>query len=123
MAGWELVDQLFSHMFLWAFPSLSWPGDRRGPDHLWDTLLGRYKNLIVLAAILFAQIIALAIQVKRPAQEGETRLIRVWVIAAVTPFEKAIIDTQTWARDQWTGYVFCAMCAVKTSDCATKSST
>ena len=71
-----------------------------------DTLLGRYKNLIVLAAILFAQIIALAIQVKRPAQEGETRLLRVWVIAAVTPFEKAIVHTQTWAHDKWNGYVY-----------------
>ena len=28
-----------------------------------DTILGRYKNLIVLAAILFAQIIGLAVQV------------------------------------------------------------
>ena len=41
-----------------------------------DTILGRYKNLVVLAAILFAQIIALAVQVKRPAQDGETRLLR-----------------------------------------------
>ncbi len=71
-----------------------------------DTLLGRYKNLVVLAAILFAQIIALAIQVRRPAQDGETRLIRVWAIGAVTPFEKAIVHTQTWAHDKWNGYVY-----------------
>ena len=45
-----------------------------------DTILGRYKNLIVLAAILFAQIIALAVQVRRPTQDGEIRLIRVWAI-------------------------------------------
>jgi rod shape-determining protein MreC len=70
-----------------------------------DTILGRYKNLIVLAAILFAQIIALAMQVRRPGQEGETRLIRVWAIAAVTPFEKAVVHTQTWARDKWGGYI------------------
>ena len=31
-----------------------------------DTFLGRYKNLIVLAAILFAQIIGLAVQVRIP---------------------------------------------------------
>jgi rod shape-determining protein MreC len=71
-----------------------------------DTILGRYKNLIVLAAILFAQIIALAMQVRRPAAEGETRLIRVWATAAVTPFEEAIVHTQKWAHDKWSGYVY-----------------
>ena len=71
-----------------------------------DTLLGRYKNLIVLAAILFAQIIALAMQVRRPTAEGETRLIRVWATAAVTPFEEAIVHTQKWAHDKWSGYVY-----------------
>jgi rod shape-determining protein MreC len=71
-----------------------------------DTLLGRYKNLIVLAAILFAQIIALAMQVRRPTTEGETRLIRVWATAFVTPFEKAVVHTQKWAHDKWNGYVY-----------------
>ena len=71
-----------------------------------ETLLGRYKNLIVLAAILFAQLIALAVQVKRPTQDGEMRLIRVWAIAAVTPFEKAVVHTQKFAHDKWTGYVW-----------------
>jgi rod shape-determining protein MreC len=71
-----------------------------------DTILGRYKNLIVLAAILFAQIIALAVQVRRPGQDGETRLIRLWAIAAVTPFEKAVVHTQKWAHDKWEGYIY-----------------
>ena len=71
-----------------------------------DTILGRYKNLIVLAAILFAQIIALAVQVRRPSQDGEIRLIRVWTIAAVTPFEKAVVHTQSWIHDKWVGYVY-----------------
>jgi len=71
-----------------------------------DTILGRYKNLIVLAAILFAQLIALAVQVKRPTQEGEMRLIRVWAIAAVTPFEKAVVHTEKWMHDGWVGYVW-----------------
>ena len=71
-----------------------------------ETILGRYKNLIVLAAILFAQIIALAMQVRRPTAEGETRLVRVWATAAVTPFEEAIVHTQKWAHDKWSGYVY-----------------
>jgi rod shape-determining protein MreC len=71
-----------------------------------ETLLGRYKNLIVLAAILFAQIIALAVQVRRPTQEGEIRLIRVWAIEAVTPFEKVVVHTQSWFHNNWVDYVY-----------------
>ncbi|MGB8889924.1 MAG: rod shape-determining protein MreC [Candidatus Korobacteraceae bacterium] len=71
-----------------------------------DTFLGRYKNLIVLAAILFAQIVALAVQVRRPAQEGETRLIRLWAISAVTPIEKAVVHSQEWVQNLWTTYAY-----------------
>ncbi|HZD31694.1 MAG TPA: rod shape-determining protein MreC [Candidatus Angelobacter sp.] len=71
-----------------------------------ETILGRHKNLIVLAAILFAQLIALAVQVKRPTQDGDIRLIRVWAIAGVTPFEKAVVHSQNWVHDKWTGYVW-----------------
>jgi rod shape-determining protein MreC len=71
-----------------------------------DTFLGRYKNLIVLAAILFAQIIALAVQVHRPAQEGETRLIRLWAVSAVTPIEKAVVHSQQWVQGLWTNYAY-----------------
>ena len=71
-----------------------------------DTFLGRYKNLIVLAAILFAQIIALAVQVRRPTQGGDTRLLRLWAISAVTPVEKAVVHTQTWLHDWFYNYVY-----------------
>jgi rod shape-determining protein MreC len=71
-----------------------------------DTFLGRYKNLIVLAAILFAQIVALALQVRLPAQEGETRLIRLWAISAVTPLEKAVVHSQEWVQNLWTTYAY-----------------
>ncbi len=71
-----------------------------------DTFLGRYKNLIVLAAILFAQIVALAVQVRLPAQEGETRLIRLWAISAVTPLEKAVVHSQEWVQNLWTTYAY-----------------
>src|SRR6516165_7000084 len=71
-----------------------------------ETILGRYKNLIVLAVILFAQIIALAVQVRRPGQDGETRLIRVWAIGIVTPFEKVVVHSQNWFHGKWTGYLY-----------------
>jgi len=71
-----------------------------------DTFLGRYKNLIVLAAILFAQIIGLAVQVRRPSQSGDTRLIRLWAISAVTPIESAVVHMQKWAYGWWTNYAY-----------------
>ena len=71
-----------------------------------ETFLGRYKNLIVLAAILFAQIIGLAVQVRRPAQIGETRLIRLWAISAVTPVERAVVHTQKWVQNSWANYAY-----------------
>jgi len=71
-----------------------------------ETILGRFRNLIVLAAILFAQIVGLAIQVKRPAQQGDTRLIRVWAVSAITPFEKAVIGTQNFFYNGWHNYVY-----------------
>jgi len=71
-----------------------------------DTFLSRYRNLIVLAAILFAQIIALAVQVRRPTDEGETRLIRIWAISAVAPLEKAVVHTQQWVGGLWTNYAY-----------------
>jgi rod shape-determining protein MreC len=71
-----------------------------------DTFLGRYKNLVVLAAILFAQIIGLAVQVRRPAQLGETRLIRLWAISAVTPIESAVVHMQKWVYGGWTNYIY-----------------
>jgi rod shape-determining protein MreC len=71
-----------------------------------DTILGRFRNLIVLAVILFAQIVGLAVQVKRPAQQGDTRLIRVWVAGAITPFEKAVVTTQNFFYGIWHNYVY-----------------
>jgi rod shape-determining protein MreC len=71
-----------------------------------DTFLGRYKNLIVLAAILFAQIIGLAVQVRRPAQAGETRLIRLWAVSAVSPVEKMVVHAQKSVYDAWANYVY-----------------
>ncbi len=71
-----------------------------------ETILGRFRNLIVLAAILFAQIVGLAVQVKRPAQQGDTRLIRVWAASAITPFEKGVVNSQNFFYNTWHNYVY-----------------
>ena len=71
-----------------------------------DTFIGRYRNLIVLAAILFAQIVGLAVQVRRPSDVGETRLIRLWAVSAVTPIESAVIHSQEWVKNLWSSYAY-----------------
>jgi rod shape-determining protein MreC len=45
----------------------------------------RHRSLALLAGVLLLQVLMLAVQVKR---DSRGRLIRVWTITAVTPFEK-----------------------------------
>ena len=52
-----------------------------------DLLFHRYRNLTALIAVIFAQLMLLAYQVK---SNGEVRLIRVWAVTAVTPLARAI---------------------------------
>src|SRR5215470_11498562 len=71
-----------------------------------ESVLVRYRNLIALAAVLFAQVLGLAVQVKRTSDTESTRLIRVWAVSAVTPFEKALVWTQTSTHDIWHNYIY-----------------
>lgn len=69
-------------------------------------VLGRYRNLIVLVGVLFAQVLGLAVQVKRTSDSESARLIRVWAVGAVTPFEKALVWTQTSSGNLWHNYFY-----------------
>jgi rod shape-determining protein MreC len=74
-----------------------------------ENVISRFRNtanLIVLAIVLVLQIFGLAIQVKRPAEAGSTRLIRVWAISIVTPLTRAVVHTQDWFSDTWHNYVW-----------------
>jgi len=71
-----------------------------------ENLITRYRNLTVLAALLFAQVLGLAIQVKRPGENTPTRLIRVWAVDAVTPFEKGIVGFQNGTGGLWHNYFY-----------------
>jgi len=71
-----------------------------------DHLISRYRNLTVLAALLFGQVLGLAIQVKRPGENAPTRLIRVWAVDAVSPLEKTIVGFQNGARSLWRNYFY-----------------
>ncbi len=71
-----------------------------------ESVLGRYRNLIALAAVLFAQVLGLAVQVKRTSDTESTRLIRVWAVSAVTPFEKVLVWGQTSTHNVWHNYFY-----------------
>lgn len=69
-------------------------------------VLGRYRNLIVLVGVLFAQVLGLAVQVRRTSDNEPTRLIRIWAVGAVTPLEKVLVWTQTSTSNVWHNYFY-----------------
>jgi rod shape-determining protein MreC len=69
-------------------------------------VLGRYRNLIVLVGVLFAQVLGLAVQVKRTTDSEPTRLIRIWAAGAVTPLEKALVWSETSTANAWHNYFY-----------------
>ena len=71
-----------------------------------DNLLSRHRNVSILVAVLFLQVLGLAVQVKRSANAEESRLIRVWAVSAVTPFEKALVWTQNTTSGWWRNYLY-----------------
>ncbi len=68
--------------------------------------MGRYRNVSILAAAIFLQVVGLAVQVKRQTENQSSRLIRVWAVTTVTPLEKGIVRLQTGATGIWRNYVY-----------------
>jgi len=64
---------------------------------------GRHRSLTLLAGVLVAQVLLLAVQIRRDTQH--VRLIRVWTVGSVTPFERAGTWSITKVRDTWNGYI------------------
>jgi rod shape-determining protein MreC len=71
-----------------------------------ESVLGRYRNLIVLVGVLFAQVLGLAVQVRRTNDSESTRLIRVWAVGAVAPLEKMLLWVQTTTGGVWHNYFY-----------------
>jgi rod shape-determining protein MreC len=61
----------------------------------------RHKSLVLLAGVIVLQVLLLAVQIKRDSQG---RLIRVWTVGAVSPFERAGSYGFGWFRDVWHHY-------------------
>jgi rod shape-determining protein MreC len=78
-----------------------------------ESFFVRYRNLLVLLAILLAQIIGLAMQVRRtsegqgtldPRDSSGVRLIRLWANALVSPPERLIHSTNLGVSYVWQNY-------------------
>ena len=74
----------------------------------------RYRNLLVLLAILLAQIVGLAVQVRRapggrntldPQDRPGVRLIRLWADALVSPPERLIHSSKLGSLYLWQNYI------------------
>src|SRR5580692_1104704 len=79
-----------------------------------ESFFVRYRNLLVLLAILLAQIIGLAVQVRRmgdgrgtldPADGPGVRLIRLWANALVSPAERGIHGSKLGVGGLWQNYI------------------
>lgn len=74
-----------------------------------ELFFSRYRNVLVLFAVLLAQVLALAVQVRRtvPGQPdlGSVRLIRYWAVMLVSPPERAVHGTGSGVRGWWGDYV------------------
>ncbi|HEX4784053.1 MAG TPA: rod shape-determining protein MreC [Candidatus Sulfotelmatobacter sp.] len=72
-----------------------------------ESVLGRYRNLIILVGVLFLQVLGLAMQVKKSGGDVEkTRLIRIWAVDAVTPLERSLVWLQNGSGSLWHNYFY-----------------
>jgi rod shape-determining protein MreC len=75
-----------------------------------DSFLSRFKNSLVLIAILLAQTIALATQINRPDPERtdghQVRLVRLWANTLMLPFERGIAGSGHGIRNAWRNYIY-----------------
>ena len=68
--------------------------------------MGRYRNVTILVAVIFLQVVGLAVQVKRATENESTRLIRVWAVGIVTPLERGVVRLETSASNVWHNYFY-----------------
>jgi rod shape-determining protein MreC len=71
-----------------------------------ENLMSRYRNVTILVAILFVQVLGLAVQVKRAGSDEPTRLIRLWTVSAVSPLEKVIVWCEGGFGNLWNNYIY-----------------
>lgn len=68
-----------------------------------DLLLGRFRNLTVLVAVIAAQLLLLAYQVK---SNQDVRFIRVWAVTGITPLARVIEAVRSSTTGFFTDYFY-----------------
>lgn len=73
-----------------------------------ESFLSRNRNPLVLLAVVLAQLLGLAVQVRRPTADNsghQTRLVRYWVVSLMSPLERAFLFVGHGVSHTWDGYV------------------
>ena len=76
-----------------------------------ESFVVRYRNLLVLLALLVAQILGLAMQVRRTSSGGQAgdgrsvQLIRLWANSVVSPPERALHSSGSGVSWLWNNYI------------------
>lgn len=65
------------------------------------TFPSRHRSLVLLAGVILGQVVLLAVQIKKDSQG---RMIRVWAVGAVSPFERGGSWGVGRVRDTWRHY-------------------
>jgi len=79
-----------------------------------ESFIARYRNLVVLLVLLTAQLVGLAVQVRRTSSGLNTldstdptgvRLVRLWANAVISPPERLIHASKIGVIGLWTNYI------------------
>ncbi len=62
----------------------------------------RHRSLTLLAGVIVAQVLLLAVQIKR---ERDVRLIRVWAVELISPLQRAATWTIQGVENSWGSYI------------------
>ena len=73
-----------------------------------ESFLSRYRNPLILLGVVLAQLLLIAVQVRRPVKgtDGrQTRLARYWAVSLISPVERVFLFTGHGVGHIWHGYV------------------
>lgn len=73
-----------------------------------ESFLSRYRNPLILLTVVLAQLLGLAVQVRRtPSHPGgeQVSLIRYWVVSLVTPIERIFLFSGHGLSGTWHNYI------------------
>ncbi len=75
------------------------PVTREGPDM--QAFIARHRPVFILAAVLLAQLLLLSLQITR---NHDVRLIRVWAVDAIDPFQRSLRGITDISLGAWRTY-------------------